>query len=75
MYLIIEEGQAPEPYDYDAAGIQMTYCFLDADPVEAAGALTGAMRARWASGSVKGLLAAPFFAIIPYEWDRYLPTG
>lgn len=68
-------NQAPAPYDYNAVGIQVTYCFLDAHPVATAEKLGEAMQARWASGEVKGLLAAPFFAIVPYEWDRYLPTG
>lgn len=67
--------QAPQPYDRDATGMQVTYCFLDADPVETAAKLGDAMRARWADGAVKGLLAAPFFSVVPYAWDRYLPGG
>lgn len=66
---------APAPYSGDARGLQVTYCFLDSDPVAAAAALGEAVKARWASGEIKGLLAAPFFAIVPFEWDRYLPTS
>ena len=31
------------------------------------------MRRRWASGDVTGLLAAPFYVPVPFEWTRYLP--
>jgi hypothetical protein len=31
------------------------------------------VQARWTSGAVKGLLAAPFCTIVPYDWGRYLP--
>lgn len=65
---------APAPYNRDARGLQVSYCYLDSDPVTAAETLGEAMQARWASGAVRGLLAAPFFAIVPFEWDRYLPT-
>lgn len=68
-------AQAPSPYDYDARGLQVTYCYLDADPVAAAAALGEMMRRRWASGDIKGLLAAPFFAIEPFDWTRHLPGG
>lgn len=54
-------------------GKQMTYLYLDEDPVEVAGALAERMKRRWASGEVKGLLAAPFYSIVPFEWGRYLP--
>ena len=57
----------------DSAGRQVTYCYLDRDPVECAGALGDAMRARWAGGSVKGLLAAPFYVAAPYDWGRHVP--
>jgi len=57
----------------DAAGKQITYCYLDEDPVACAGPLGEAMRARWASGEVKGLLAAPFHVPVPFDWERYVP--
>ncbi len=67
-------NQAPEPYNTDARSLRFTYCFLDADPVETGKALAGAMQKRWASGEVEGLLAAPFFNVVPFEWSRYLPA-
>lgn len=65
---------APAPYNHDARGLQVSYCFLDADPIAAAEKLGEAMQSRWASGAVKGLLAAPFLAVVPFEWTRYLPA-
>jgi hypothetical protein len=56
-----------------SAGKQITYCYLDEDPVAVAARLAAPVRARWASGAVKGLLAAPFFCPVPFEWARYLP--
>lgn len=57
----------------DMTGKQITYCYLDRDPVECAGALGEAMKARWAGGEVKGLLAAPFYCAVPYDWGRHVP--
>jgi hypothetical protein len=65
--------QNPAPYAGDSLGRQIAWCYLDADPVETAGRLRDHMRERWASGAVKGLLAAPFHVITPFEWDRHLP--
>ena len=58
-----------------SVGKQITYCYLDADPVACAGALGERMTARWASGAVTGLLAAPFYAVVPFDWGRHLPGG
>jgi hypothetical protein len=55
------------------AGLQITYCYLDVDPVDCATLLADAMKQRWASGEVQGLLAAPFHTVVPYEWGRHLP--
>lgn len=66
-------NQSPPPFDTNAHGLQVTYCFLDSDPVEVAGAIGDTLRERWASGDVQPLLAAPFFAIVPFDWTRYLP--
>lgn len=63
----------PESFGADARGRQITYCYLDEDPVEVAGALGEAVRRRWAAGATQGLLAAPFYAVVPFEWDRRLP--
>ena len=61
------------PYGDRSAGKQITYCYCDEDPVAVAGELGARMPARWVSGAVKGLLAAPFYTIVPYEWGRHLP--
>lgn len=56
-----------------APGQAMTLCFLDDDPVVVAQRLAPLLRERWQHSGVRGLLAAPFHVIVPYEWDRYLP--
>ena len=54
------------------AGQKLTYCFLDDDPVEVAKRLRPVLEARW-QGGITPLLAAPFYPVIPYEWDRHVP--
>ena len=54
-------------------GQQLTYCFLDEDPVDTAARLRPALEKRWATTGVEPLFAAPFHPVIPYEWDRYVP--
>ncbi len=54
-------------------GLQLTYCFLDDDPVQTADRLLPVLEKRWARSGIHPLLAAPFQVIVPYEWDRYLP--
>jgi hypothetical protein len=61
------------PNGQDSTGLQFTYCYLDDDPVAVAGRLADKVRVRWASGAVQGLLAAPFFTAVPYDWRRSLP--
>lgn len=68
------DGQkASAPFDQDHTGLRITYCFLDEDPVATGVALGEHVRKRWESGAVRGLLAAPFFMIVPFEWSRHLP--
>lgn len=55
------------------AGQQLTYLFLDGDPVETGERLRPVLRRRWQESDVRPLLAAPFHATVPHEWDRYLP--
>lgn len=55
------------------AGQQLTYCFLDDDPVATATRLAPVLRERWAASGIRPLLAAPFHTVVPFEWDRYLP--
>lgn len=64
----------PEPVGSDPSRLQITYCYLDSDPVEVAAAMKVALQLRWQTGAVRGLLAAPFYSILPFEWDRYLPA-
>jgi hypothetical protein len=66
---------APAPYSTDARGLQVTYCYLEDDPVVMAERLGVAVRRRWASGDLVGLLAAPFHTLAPFDWSRYLPRG
>jgi hypothetical protein len=54
------------------AGQTLTYCFLDDEPVEVAKRLRPVLEARW-QGGITPLLAAPFYPVIPYEWDRHVP--
>ncbi|RAV00301.1 hypothetical protein DQP58_01145 [Mycobacterium colombiense] len=51
----------------------ITYCFLDDDPIATAQRLRPVLEARWAEPGIEALFAAPFFAVVPYEWDRYVP--
>lgn len=55
------------------AGQSITYCFLDDDPIAAAERLRPVLSDRWAQPGIEPLFAAPFFAVVPYEWDRYVP--
>jgi hypothetical protein len=66
-------GSETEPYGAQGRGRQLTYCYLDEDPVAVAMRLAAAVQQRWASAAVNGLLAAPFYAITPFEWARRLP--
>ena len=51
----------------------LTYCFLDDDPVATAERLRPVLAARWEQADVDPLLAAPFYPVVPYQWDRYVP--
>jgi hypothetical protein len=63
------------PTDFSTAGIgqQITYCFLDDDAIETAERLRSVLEQRWKVAGIQPLLAAPFYPIVPYEWERYLP--
>lgn len=54
-------------------GQQFTLCYLDDDPVDTALRLRPVLQQRWIKKGMAPLLAAPFYAVVPYEWDRYLP--
>jgi hypothetical protein len=51
----------------------ITYCFLDDDPVVTAERLRPVLEARWTGADIEPVFAAPFYAVVPYEWDRYVP--
>ena len=63
----------PSVTSMDNQGMQMTYCYLDDDPVDVAVRLREPLDARWKEIDVKPLLAAPFYTPVPFEWGRYLP--
>jgi hypothetical protein len=56
-----------------AAPLQVTYCFLDDDPVATAKRLSPALEKRWADSGVEPRLAAPFYPVVGFDCDRYLP--
>jgi hypothetical protein len=64
---------AGPPASVDTTGMQITYCYLDGEPVEVAKRIGGVVQRRWTDGGVVPLLAAPFHTVVPYEWGRYLP--
>jgi hypothetical protein len=57
----------------DNRGLQVTYCFLDADPAAVGERLRPVLAERWAAGGVEPLLAAPYHSIVAYDWGRFLP--
>jgi len=61
------------PYSTASEQQQISYLFLDDDPVAVAERLKPALVERWASKAGKPLLAAPFCTVEPYAWDKYLP--
>jgi hypothetical protein len=48
------------------AGQTLSYLFLDDDPVAVAERLRPAL-------NTQALFAAPFYPVMPHEWDRYVP--
>jgi hypothetical protein len=68
-------GDSDTPSETSAAtrGLQLTYLYLDEDPVTTARGLRHDLEKRWADGSTVPLLAAPFHPVTPYDWDRFLP--
>lgn len=55
------------------AGQSISYCFLDEDPVGTAERLRPVLENRWRDHGVEPLFAAPFYPVVPHEWDRYVP--
>jgi hypothetical protein len=54
-------------------GQSITYCFLDDDPVETGTRLKPVLAKRWHDSRVQPLLFAPFYPVVPHEWDRHVP--
>jgi len=46
---------------------------IDAVVAGATERLRPVLAARWADQGIQPLFAAPFFAVVPYDWDRYVP--
>ncbi len=68
-----EAGTPPSRGFPENAGVQLSYCFLDDDPPATAERLRRPLAQRWAAGTVVPVFAAPFYTIVPFEWERYLP--
>ena len=51
------------------AGQQLTYCFLDDDPVATAARLRPVLEKRWNATDIDPLFAAPFHPVVPHEWE------
>ena len=66
-------GKPPLARLIDNSGMQVSYCFIDEDPVQTAAALRKPLEERWTDETIKPLLAAPFYQLVPFEWERYLP--
>ncbi len=56
-----------------ADGVQITYCFLNDDPVATARHLSAALEERWSAAGPQPLLAGPFHVVTGYDFDRHLP--
>jgi hypothetical protein len=57
----------------DNSGLHVSYLFVDDDPVEVARRLRSRLERRWSESDCEPLLAAPFYGVVAYEWNRYLP--
>jgi hypothetical protein len=66
-------GPSPIADFPDNTGVQISYCFIDDDPLTVADRLRQPLAQRWAASTTKPLLAAPFYTLVPFEWRRYLP--
>jgi hypothetical protein len=58
-----------------ATDLDLTVWYLDGDPVALGRALADEHATRWHSEHVEPLLAASFHVVVPWRWDRALPTG
>jgi hypothetical protein len=68
------EGQVAEsPFPADRRGLQITYCYLDQDPVAVAPQLRRHLDQRWSVHDLQPMLAAPFHTVVPFDWGRHVP--
>jgi hypothetical protein len=61
------------PISTAPAGLQLSYLFLDADPVAVAQSIRASLEQRWADKTILPLLASPFHTVAGYDCDRHLP--
>jgi hypothetical protein len=66
-------AEVPQRDSTAAVTLQVTFCFLDDDPVTTADRLAPALEQRWAGPELEPRLAAPFYPVVGHECDRYLP--
>jgi len=57
----------------DTTGLQIAYCFLDDEPAVVGERVRPVLESRWNRSSVSPLFAAPFHALVDYDWGRYVP--
>lgn len=55
-----------------AANVQLTLCYLDADPTSVAETLHPLVDARWKAVSVEPWFAGPFESLVEWNWNRFL---
>ena len=86
-YVLLEQGAPPPEELLEVAGVAgawwaastsahgstLSLCFLDDDPPAVGERLRPVLARRREAIGVAPLLAAPFHALVPHEWDRYLP--
>lgn len=53
--------------------LRLTIAYLEDSPSEVAVRLADVLRARWQSGGIEPLLAAPFVTVVPWAWDAAVP--
>jgi hypothetical protein len=85
VFLLVEQGPKPSTDLVDVEGVAgvwsaraqsgrwISFYFLDDDPVATAERLQPVLHSGWSETGAEPLLAAPFYVVVPYEWDRYVP--
>jgi hypothetical protein len=63
------------PDRLDTTGYSIAVCYLDVDPVEAAGPVADVVNERWEHVPVTPEFAAPFVSVRAWEWDRFSNPG